>query len=69
MGYGTRRFNAAFTRPNLSRINPIHRIDTYLFKVHSNIVLPATPKPPKGLFPVGLPVKILKSNIYKLDYI
>ena len=30
----------------LSRINPIPRIDTYLFKVHSNIVLPPTPRPP-----------------------
>ena len=30
----------------------------YLFKVHSNIVLP------KGLFPVGLPVKILKALLY-----
>ena len=29
------------------RINPIPRIDTYLFKVHSNIVLPSTPKPPQ----------------------
>ena len=29
----------------LSRINPIPRIDTYLFKVHSNIVLPSTPRP------------------------
>ena len=28
--------------PILSRINPITRIDTYLFKVHSNIVLPST---------------------------
>ena len=45
--------------PILSRINPISRIDTYLFKVHSNIILPSTPRP-LGLFPVGLPVKILK---------
>ena len=29
--------------PILSRINTIPRIDTYLFKVHSNIVLPPTP--------------------------
>ena len=29
--------------PILSRLNPILRIDTYLFKVHSNIVLPSTP--------------------------
>ena len=42
--------------PILSRINPISRIDTYLFKVHSNIVLPSTPRPP-----VGLPVRILKA--------
>ena len=26
-------------------INPIPRIDTYLFKVNSNIVLPSTPRP------------------------
>ena len=27
----------------LSRTNPIPRIDTYFFKIHSNIVLPSTP--------------------------
>ena len=58
MTYGNRRFNEAFKGspiiPILSRINLIPRIDTYPFKVHSNIVLP------KGFFPVGLPVKILK---------
>ena len=48
--------------PILSRINPIPRIDTYLFKVHSNIVLPSAPIDlPKGPFPVDLPVKILKA--------
>ena len=31
----------------LRRINLIPRIDTYLFKVHSNIVLPSTPRPPQ----------------------
>ena len=45
----------------LSRINPIIRIDTYLFKVHSNIDLPSSLGLPNGLFPVGLPVKILKT--------
>ena len=30
--------------PILSRINQITRIDTYLFKVYSNIVLPSTPR-------------------------
>jgi hypothetical protein len=29
----------------LSRINPIPRVDTYLFKGHSNIVLLSTPRP------------------------
>ena len=38
--------------PILSSINPIPRIESYLFKVYSNIVLP------KGLFPVGLPVNM-----------
>ena len=42
----------------LSRINPIPRIDTYLFKIHSNIVLQSTFT---GLYPVDLPVTILKA--------
>ena len=51
MAYETRRFNVPFARaqqifPILRRINPIRRIDTYLFKVHSNIVLLSTPRPP-----------------------
>ena len=43
MVYGTLRFHAAFIHkgspiiPILSRINPITRIDTYLFKVHSTV--------------------------------
>ena len=36
-------------------------MDTYLFKVNSNIVLPSTLGLPKVLFPVGLTVKILKA--------
>ena len=47
----------------LSPINPIPRNDTYLFKVHSNIVLQSTPGLSKGLFPVTLPVKILKALV------
>ena len=46
--------NNSYPVPN----NPIPRIDTYLFKVHTNIVRLGLPK---GLFPVGLPVKILKA--------
>ena len=45
--------NNSYPEPN----QPNSRTDTYLFKVHSNIVLPSTPRPPpKGLFPVGLPL-------------
>ena len=46
--------------PTLRRINPIPRIDTYFLKVHCNIVLHLRLGLPKGLFPAGLPVKILK---------
>ena len=47
--------------PILSRINPIPRIYTNLFKVHSNIAILSTLDLYKGLFPVGLPIKILKT--------
>ena len=46
--------------PILRQINLISHIDMYLFKIHSNIVLRSTPK---GLFPVGLPVKMLKAPL------
>ena len=42
-------------------INPIPHIYTYLFKIHSNIVFHICVDLPRGLFPVGLPVKILKA--------
>ena len=44
----------------MSRINPITRIDAHLFKIYSNSVLLSTPSLPKGLFPAGIPIKILK---------
>jgi len=31
--------------PILSQMNPIPGIDTYFFKIHSNIVLPSMPRP------------------------
>ena len=34
---------------------------SYFFKIHSNIVHTSTLGLPKGLFPVGVPVKILKA--------
>ena len=78
MAYGTQKFNAAFTRgspiiPILSKINQIPRVDTYFFKVHSNIVLPSTPRPSilRGikkyiLFPPiapKLPIKIKQAHM------
>ena len=47
--------------PILSRINPIPRIYTYFLRYF--VILPSYLRLllPKGLFPVGLPVKILKT--------
>jgi hypothetical protein len=47
--------------PILNQINPIPRIDTYFFKIRSNIVITNRLDLPKGLFPVGASVKILKA--------
>ena len=43
--------NNLYHEPNI----PISRIDTYFFKIYSNIVLPSTDLF-KGLLPVGLPI-------------
>ena len=43
----------------MGQINPIPHIDTYLFKIHYNIIYLRLGLP-KGFFAVGLPVKILK---------
>ena len=45
----------------LSRINPIPRIDTICFKIHSYTLLPWQGLS-KGLFPLGLPVLNFKST-------
>ena len=37
--------NVPLIIPILSRINQIPRTDTYFFKIHSNTVLPPTPRP------------------------
>ena len=47
--------------PELNQPNSTYY--TFFFKVHSNIVLPSTLALPNGLFPVDLPVKILKALI------
>ena len=47
--------------PFLNRINPIPRIDTYFFKIYSNIVYHLRLSLPKSLVPVGSPAKTLKA--------
>jgi hypothetical protein len=49
--------------PIVIRINPIPRMDTQFFKVHYNIAFPPMPRLPKSLFPVGLPINILKAPL------
>ena len=64
MAYGTRRLNleleGLFNKPNLNRINSVPHSDTYSLKsiliISSHLHLGL----PKGPFPIGLPVKILK---------
>ena len=50
--------------PFQSRINPIPCIDTYFFKFHPNIALAFKSRPSKGLFPINLPVKILREFLH-----
>ena len=45
------------------RINPIHRIDTYFFKVHSNTVLPSTSKPPQRSLSYNLNIELKKKSV------
>jgi hypothetical protein len=40
------------------------RIDTYLFMIHSNMVLPFMPSLPEGLSPVGVPVTTVFHSVY-----
>ena len=43
----------------LSRINQIHRSDTYIFKVHANIVFHVRLRLPESPFTEGLHLKAL----------
>ena len=54
MAYGTRRFNAAFIRA-LPALIPISSRSILILSSYLRLGFP------KGLFPVGLPVKILKA--------
>ena len=57
--------NNSYPDPN----QPISPHDTYVFKVHSNIVPHLRLGLPKGLFPVALPVKILKALQMRMLFI
>jgi hypothetical protein len=57
MPHSQKLSNNPYPEPN----QPIPRIDTYLFKILSIIVPHLRLGLPKGLFPAGVPVKILKA--------
>ena len=52
----------------MSRINPVPRIDTYLFKIHSNIILPSV-KILKALLPSSILATCLSTECYNLFFI
>ena len=54
--------NNSYPEPN----HPIPRTDTNSCKVHSNVVLPSTPRLPEDLFPAYVPVKIVKAFLMHL---
>jgi hypothetical protein len=44
--------------PILSYMNPVHNLAFNFVKIHSNIILPFTPRFPSDLLPSGFPTKI-----------
>ena len=54
MPHSNELFNIPYPELNLT-------VDNFFFKVHSNNVLPSTTRLAKGLFPIALPVNILKA--------
>ena len=59
MPYSQRLSNNPYSEPN----QPNSSYWYHLFKIHTNIVRPSTPRHSKRSFPVGLRVKILKTLI------
>ena len=45
----------------LREINPVYISPSHVLKIHLNIILPATPGFPSGLFPSGFPTKTLNT--------
>ena len=50
--------------PVLSRINQVLRIDTYFFKIRSNIVFSSSPRPSRRLYRIGLCFKTLGALLH-----
>ena len=60
-GGTTRNLQGLSNIPILSRINPIPHTDPCFLKIFfCNTAFISTPSLPRGLFPVSLPVKMLK---------
>jgi len=43
-------------KPNMT--NTAHKVKSYFFKIHFNIILPSTPMSPTWSIPLGSPTKI-----------
>ena len=54
MAYGTHNHKNSPIHPIVSHSNHFFRIEAYSFKVHSNTLLPSTPRSPRGCSPVLL---------------
>jgi len=55
----SRRLITIFNRPLPSETNPDHALQSYLLKIHFNIIHPVTPSSWSGLFPSGFSARNL----------
>jgi hypothetical protein len=51
---------------NMSQMNPVHNFPTNFPKINANIIFPSTPRSSGGLFPSGIPTKILYAFLVSL---
>jgi hypothetical protein len=54
------------TGPILSQINPVHNFPSYFPNIHSNIILPSTPRSSELSLPLGSPIKLSMVQVFWL---